>query len=207
MCSSSSRSIETSNTNVLQILSLNTNIKYSCDPQLLTQHKHQILMCLRAHAQHKYLINYVLQGPCPTHGIIYIKHMHLDYTQCTKQIIILMCSGVLCPIYKIKHQNNIICNGAYDHKCEVKNLGYYSCTTKLNVFGFNHFTPHPFPKKTSPQYFKKKVIDISFLQSPFYFIYKKKIYSLFLFTLLLYFSLPFTKHQFVLVIFPFSLLF
>ena len=36
-------------------------------------------MSLRAHAQHKYLINYVLQGPRPTHEIIYIKHTHLAY--------------------------------------------------------------------------------------------------------------------------------
>ena len=59
-------------------------------------------MCLRACAQHKHLINYVLHGPRPTHEIVYMKHMHLAYAQYIKQIIILMCSGVLCPIYKIK---------------------------------------------------------------------------------------------------------
>ena len=103
----------------------------SCDPELLAQQKHQILMFLRAHAQHnyqilmclktqaqhKYLIVYVLQGPRPRHKIIYIKHMQLAYTQYIKQIIILMCSGVLCQIYKIKHQSNIIRNGAYSRKC------------------------------------------------------------------------------------------
>ena len=99
MHSRASRSTQTLNTHVLQIFSLNTNIKYSCAPEVLTQHKHQILMCFRAHAQQKHLINYVLQGPRPTHEIIYIKHMQLAYAQYIKQIIILMCSGVLCPIY------------------------------------------------------------------------------------------------------------
>ena len=132
MCSRASLSTQTLNTHVLQSLLVNTNIKYSCVPELLAQHKtsnthvlqtfllnikHQILMCLTTCAQHKHLINYVLQGPHLTHKIIYIKHMQLAYTKYIKQIIILMCSGVLFPIYKIKHQNNIISNGAYSYKC------------------------------------------------------------------------------------------
>ena len=98
MCFRASCSTQALNTHVLESFLLNTNIKYSCAPQLLAQHKHQILMCLRACAQHKHLINYVLQGPRPTHEIIYIKHMHFDYAQYIKKIIILMCSVVLCPI-------------------------------------------------------------------------------------------------------------
>ena len=112
MCSRASHSTQHQNTHVLQSLSLNTYIKYSCALELLAQHKHQILMCLKAHAQHKYLINYVLQGPHPTHE----NHIH------KKNAI------GLRPIYKTKHQSNIICNGAYAHKCEVKNPGYYNHT-------------------------------------------------------------------------------
>ena len=134
MFSRDSCSKQTSNTHVLQSLSLNTNIKYSCAPDLLTQHKHQILMCLRARAQHKYLINYVLQGPRPTHETIYIKNMYLDYTQYIKQIIILMCIGVLCPIYKIKHHNNITWNVTYAHKFQVKNSGYYTTLPQILYF-------------------------------------------------------------------------
>ena len=88
---------------VLQSFFLNTNFKYSYAPELPTRHKNQILIFFRACAQHKHLINYVLQGPRPTHEIIYIKHMQLAYSQYIKQIIILMCSGILCPIYKTKH--------------------------------------------------------------------------------------------------------
>ena len=110
---------------MLQSFLLNTNIKYSCALEIFAQDKHQILMFLRAHAPHKHLINYVLQVPRRKHDIIYIKHMQLPYAQYIKQIINLMCSGILYPIYKIKHQRNIICNGAYAHKCQVKNSGYY----------------------------------------------------------------------------------
>ena len=83
-------------------------------------------MCFKAFTQHKHLMNYVLQGPLPTHEIIHIKHMQFSYAQYIKQIIILMCNGVLFPIYKIKHQSNIISNGAYAHKWQVKNSGYYN---------------------------------------------------------------------------------
>ena len=101
------------NTHVLQSLLLNANIKYSCVPELIAQEKtsnthvlqsfslntkHQILMYLIGCAQDKHLINYLRQGPRPTHEIIYIKHMQMAYTQCIKQIIMFMCSGVLCLI-------------------------------------------------------------------------------------------------------------
>ena len=82
-----SHSTQTSNTHLVHRFSPNT--------------KHQIIMCFRACTRHKHLINYVLQGPCPTHEIIYIKHMQLDFSQYIKQVIISMCSGVLYPIYKI----------------------------------------------------------------------------------------------------------
>ena len=68
----------------------------------------------------KHLINYVLHGPHPTHEIIYIKDMQLAYAQYIKQIIMFMCSGVLGLIYIIKHQSNIIRNGAYAHEWYVK---------------------------------------------------------------------------------------
>ena len=111
----------------------------SCALELLAQQKYQILMRSRASCSTQksnthvpqsscstqYIINYVIHGPRPTHEIIYIKHMHLAYAQYIKQIIILMCSGVSYPIYKIKHQRNITCNWTYAHKCEVKNSGYY----------------------------------------------------------------------------------
>ena len=42
--------------------------------------------------------------------------MQLDYAQYIKQIVMFMCSGVLGPIYQIKHQSDIISNGAYAHK-------------------------------------------------------------------------------------------
>ena len=83
-------------------------------------------MLLKYCTQHKHRINYVLQGPCLAHEIIYIKPMQLDYTKNIKHIIILMCNGVLFRIYKIKHQSNIISNGAYSHKCYLKNSGYYT---------------------------------------------------------------------------------
>ena len=124
MCSKASCSTQTSNT-MCSRASFSTQHQIFMFLGARAQQKYQLFMCLRADAQHKYLINYVLQGPRPTHEIIYIKHILLDYNQYIKQIIILRCSGVLCPIYKIKHQSNITCNGTYAHECQVKNLGYY----------------------------------------------------------------------------------
>ena len=83
-------------------------------------------MFLKSGTQDKHLINYVLQGPCLEHESIYIKPMQLAYAKNIKHIIIVMCSGVLFQIYKIKHQRNIISNGAYSHKCYLKNSGYYT---------------------------------------------------------------------------------
>ena len=93
------------NNHVLQSFLLNTNIKYSCALELLAQHKtNSSIMCFRVHSQHKKIY-------------IYIYHMQLAYAQYIKQIIMFMCSGVLDPIYQLKHQSNIITNGAYAHKC------------------------------------------------------------------------------------------
>ena len=97
----------------------------SCAPQLLAQHKHQILMCSRAPRSTKNISSIKCFTVHAQQMKSYIKHMHLDYTQYIKQIIILMCRGVLCPVYKIKHQSNITCNGTYAHKCQVKILRYY----------------------------------------------------------------------------------
>ena len=94
------------NIHLFQSFSLNTNIKYSCAPEFLAQHKtSNQLMCFRVHAQHMKS---------------YIKHIQLAYAQYIKQIIMFMCTGVLGPIYQLKHQSNIISNGAYAHKCQVK---------------------------------------------------------------------------------------
>ena len=135
MCFRASRSTKTfkiimCSTHALQSLSLNAKIKYSFVPELLTQHKtlnthvfksfslntkYQTIMCLRACAQHKHHINYELQGPHPTHEIIY-KTYAIGLHPIYKIIIMFICSGVLDPIYQLKHQSNIISNGAYSHK-------------------------------------------------------------------------------------------
>ena len=67
--------------------SRSTQLKHSCAPELLAQHKHS-----NTHVLHRsllntiHLINYVLQGPRPTHKII-------DKTYVT----------VLHPIYQTNH--------------------------------------------------------------------------------------------------------
>ena len=64
--------------------SRSTQIKHSCAPELLPQHKHSnthVLQCSLFITKH--LINHVLQGPRPTHKII-----HKTYVT------------TLCPIYQ-----------------------------------------------------------------------------------------------------------
>ena len=85
MCSRALCSTQNLSTHVLQNFSLNTNISS--------------IMCFTVHAQHKHFINHVLQGPHPTQNIyIPIYHQQLAYTQYTKQISMLICSGVFDPI-------------------------------------------------------------------------------------------------------------
>ena len=78
--------------------------KYSCALEHLAQHKSSITQVLQIFLLNtKHLINHVLQGPCltQTYIYIYIYHMQMAYTQ---YII-------------IKHQSNIIINGAHSQKC------------------------------------------------------------------------------------------
>ena len=89
----------------------------SCSPELLAQHKHQILMCSRAPRSTKNISSIKCFTVHAQHMKSYIKHIQLAYAQYIKQIIMFMCSGVLDSIYQLKHQSNIISNGAYAHKC------------------------------------------------------------------------------------------
>ena len=101
------------------------NIKYSCDPELLTQHKTSILMCSRAPHSTQTSHQLCASGSMPNTW----NHIHKTY------------AFGLCPIYQTnhhshvqwghmpniqnKHQSNITCNGTYAHNCQVKNSGYY----------------------------------------------------------------------------------
>ena len=78
------------NTHVLQSFSLNTkHLKYSCAPELLTQHKTSHQSC-------------ALGSTPNTNKHIYIYHQQLSYAQYIKQNIMFICSGVFDPIYENK---------------------------------------------------------------------------------------------------------
>ena len=85
----SSHSTQTSNTHVLQ-MSCST---HSCASELALNINIKSLMCFSAHAQHKHLINYVLQGPHPTHEIIYMLNKKYAF--------------VLHPIYQTNHHPHV----------------------------------------------------------------------------------------------------
>ena len=92
----------------------------SCVIELLAQYKHQILMCSKASRSRKNISSTMCFRVHSQHTKSYIKHIQFAYNQYIKQIIMFMCTGVLGQIYQLKHQSNIIRNGAYSHKCEVK---------------------------------------------------------------------------------------
>ena len=117
MCFRASCSTQMFHNSCVRELLAQHKYKYSCAPELLVQHKHQIPMCFRAPHSTQNISSMMCFKDHAQHMKSYIKHMQLAYAQYNKQIIMFMCSGVLDPIYQLKHQSNIIRNGAYAHKC------------------------------------------------------------------------------------------
>ena len=99
------------NTYGLQSFSLNTNIQLlmcSIDP-FSTQNISSI-MCFRVHAQHKHIYiicNWIMPSISNKSSCSYVVWSLTQYIQ-------------------IKHQGNIIINGAHAHTCQVQNSGYYT---------------------------------------------------------------------------------
>ena len=97
-------------------------INHSSPPKLLTQHKSSITQVLQSFPLNtKHLINHVLQGPHPTHANMYI-HIYIYICNWLMPSISNKSSSsyemwYLTEYIKIKHQVNIIINGAHSHKC------------------------------------------------------------------------------------------
>ena len=172
----------TSTSNASQLMSNISNYIFMCSRALRSTQNISSIMFFRVHAQHKYFINHVLQGPCPTKNIyIPIYHQQLAYAQYTKQIIMFICSGVFDP--KIKHQYNHHDQQAHAYKWQVQNLGHYKklgkitpcCNWKRN----QTFKQYQLSKDTFELFMNGIVIPPNQnLEQPNHFIQNPQTYSL-----------------------------